>query len=206
MPYFHTWCGLSANLGRRSETFRRRLAENTQRKKSPKISDLRTIAQLWRAISSQPRHVSTIGRKLLNANISPTGPHLIDVNFGSLAAEIGSLVWGHPSKFQRVSLLGFVTVATSLNRSQPNFAGCLAVSWAGRLYIHFRGLLPRNGILPGAKFTLRPSLALSCIASVTARYSSSWRQPYFATLSRGRHLCSAGRPSRWALAHILVER
>jgi len=25
-----------------------------------------------------------------------------------------------------------------------------------------------------------------------------------AALNRGRHLCSAGRPSRWALAHILV--
>jgi len=26
-----------------------------------------------------------------------------------------------------------------------------------------------------------------------------------AALNRGRHLCSAGRPSRWALAHILVK-
>jgi len=26
-----------------------------------------------------------------------------------------------------------------------------------------------------------------------------------AALNRGRHLCSAGQPSRWALAHILVE-
>jgi len=26
----------------------------------------------------------------------------------------------------------------------------------------------------------------------------------FAALNRGRHLCSAGRPSRWALVHILV--
>jgi len=34
--------------------------------------------------------------------------------------------------------------------------------------------------------------------------SSSGRQPNFAALDRGRHLCSAGRPSRWALAHILV--
>jgi len=25
-----------------------------------------------------------------------------------------------------------------------------------------------------------------------------------AAFNRGRHLCSAGRPSRWALAHILV--
>ena len=32
--------------------------------------------------------------------------------------------------------------------------------------------------------------------------SSSGRQPYFAALNRGRHLYSAGRPSRWALAHI----
>jgi len=34
--------------------------------------------------------------------------------------------------------------------------------------------------------------------------SSSRCQPNFAALSRGRHLCSAGRPSRWALAHVLV--
>ena len=26
-----------------------------------------------------------------------------------------------------------------------------------------------------------------------------------AALNRGRHLCSAGRPSRWALAHVLVK-
>jgi len=35
--------------------------------------------------------------------------------------------------------------------------------------------------------------------------SSSGRQPNFAVLNRGRHLCSAGRPSGWALAHILVQ-
>ena len=32
--------------------------------------------------------------------------------------------------------------------------------------------------------------------------SSSGRQPTFAALNRGRHQYSAGRPSRWALAHI----
>jgi len=40
------------------------------------------------------------------------------------------------------------------------------------------------------------------LGSVTARQSSSERQPNFAALNRGRHLCSAGRPSRWVLAHI----
>jgi len=45
---------------------------------------------------------------------------------------------------------------------------------------------------------------LSRLGSVTARHSSSGRQPNFAALNRGRHLHSAGRPSRWALARILV--
>jgi len=45
---------------------------------------------------------------------------------------------------------------------------------------------------------------VSRLGSVTARYSSSGRQSNFAALNRGRHLYSAGRPSRWALAHILV--
>ena len=35
LPYFHTWCGLSANLGCRSETCCTRLCENAGRKKSP---------------------------------------------------------------------------------------------------------------------------------------------------------------------------
>jgi len=43
------------------------------------------------------------------------------------------------------------------------------------------------------------------LGSVTARHSSSGRQPNFAALNRGRHLYSAERPSRWALAHILVN-
>ena len=86
---------------------------------------------------------------------------------------------GHPSKFQRGSRLGFVTATTSLDASQPNFAPSLAVCWAGILYTHFR-VGGSNGILPGAKFTLRPSIAFSCIGSVTARQSRSWRQPNFA--------------------------
>jgi len=61
------------------------------------------------------------------------------VNFGILAAEIVSLVWGTPANFN-----GFCVLAA---------------------------LLHGNG-----------------------------RQPNFAALNKG--LCSAGRPSRWALAHI----
>jgi len=50
-----------------------------------------------------------------------------------------------------------------------------------------------------ANFNGFPVLA-SC--SVTARHSSSERQPNFVALNRGRHVYSAGRPSHWALAHI----
>ena len=83
--------------------------------------------------------------ELLNSSISSTCLHNM-VNFGPLTAEIGSGVWGHPCKFQRVSHLG----------------------------------------------------------SITARHSSRGRQPNFAAFNRGRHLYSAGRPSRWASARILV--
>ena len=74
--------------------------------------------------------------------------------------QSGSL--GHPSKFQRVLHFGSITAVTSRNGSQPNFARCLSVSWAGTLHIYFWGFLPHYGILPGAKFTFHPpSLALS---------------------------------------------
>jgi len=93
---------------------------------------LGTIAQLCPAISSQLRHISTIGNKLLNSNTSFTCPP----QYGELRPTNG---WdplaslGHPSKFQRISCLGFVTAPTSLNGGQQNFAGCLAVSLAGTL-------------------------------------------------------------------------
>ena len=65
---------------------------------------LSTIAQFCRAISSQLRHVSTIGKNLLSSNISSTCPHNM-VNFGPLAAEIFSLVWGTPGNFNRFRVL-----------------------------------------------------------------------------------------------------
>jgi len=61
-------------------------------------------------------------------------------------------VWGGESQqFSTGLRLGFVTAATSLTEGPPNFARCLAVSSANALYIHFRGLLPPDGILPGAE-------------------------------------------------------
>jgi len=78
-----------------------RLAENTGRKNDSKNHHVGTIPQLCRAISSQVRHVSTFDNRkknLLNSNISLTCPYNM-VNFGPLAAEMVSLVWGTPANF-----------------------------------------------------------------------------------------------------------
>ena len=57
---------------------------------------LGTIAQLCPAVSSQLRHVSTIGKNFLNSNISPTCPHNM-ANFGPVTAEIVLVVWCTPA-------------------------------------------------------------------------------------------------------------
>jgi len=53
---------------------------------------------LCRAVSSQLRHISTIGKNLLSSNMSSTCPRNM-VNFGPLAAEICWRVWGTPANF-----------------------------------------------------------------------------------------------------------
>jgi len=121
-----------------------RLAGNTGCKNDAKNRHLSTIARLRRAVSSQLRHVSTIGKNLLSINTSSTCPRNM-VNFGPLTAEIGSGVWGTSANFN-----GFRILAALLH-------GSLVVGVS---------------------------------------------QPSFAVLNTAHHLYSAGRPSRWALAHI----
>jgi len=73
--------------------------------RTQKNRHLGTIAQLCPAISSQLRHVSTIQKKiLLNSNISSICPHNM-VNFGPLAAENDSVLWGTPANFNGVCIL-----------------------------------------------------------------------------------------------------
>jgi len=78
---------------------------NTGRKKSSKIRHLGPIAQLCWTISLQLRHISTIGKTLLDSNISPHVLTIIMVNFGPLAAELGSVVWGTPANFNGFHVL-----------------------------------------------------------------------------------------------------
>jgi len=174
---------LSANLQCRSEMCCTQLAENTGCKNSPKICHLHTIVQLYRAISSQLRHVSTIRKKLVKEqyNISSTCPYNM-VNFRPLTAEIVWRVWSTTVNFN-----GFCVLASLLHRHRSTEVNqTLHDVWPSPglvHYIYILGALASNGILPGAKFTLRPSLAFFYIGSITAWHSSSGRQPSFAMWS-----------------------
>jgi len=89
-------------------------------------------------------------------------------NFGPLATEINSGVWGTAGNFNGVSHLSFVTAATSFIGGQPNFARYLAASWLLH-YIHFRGLLPLTEFRH-----VQNSLCIQVLRSAfTARHSSS---------------------------------
>ena len=69
----------------------------------------------------------------------------------------------------------------------------------GCIYIRSTAIQPKYSHYPVT------SLHPMYIGSITARHSNSGREPNFAALSTRRHLYSAGRQSRWALAHILLS-
>ena len=115
-----------------------RLSANAGPKKVAKNRHLGTIAQLQRAISSQLRHVSIIGKNLLSSNISSTCPYNI-VNFGSLVAEILSLVWGTPGNLNWFRVLaallhGTLVVGVSqtaaFNRGRHLYSAGRPSGWA----------------------------------------------------------------------------
>jgi len=101
---FYTWCDHSANLECSSETCCTQLAGNA----GPKIRQ--TIA-IWEPLHSFVglclRNWGTYRqseKNLLSSNTSPICPYNI-VNFGLLAAEIISLVWGTIANFNGFRVL-----------------------------------------------------------------------------------------------------
>jgi len=78
---------------------------------NPKNRHLGIVAQLCLAVFLQLRHISTIGKNLLDNNISSTCPHNV-VNFGPLTAEIGLGVWGTPAHFSGFRILAVLLCGT----------------------------------------------------------------------------------------------
>jgi len=132
--------------------------------KIAKIRHLGTIAQLCWAVSSQLRHASTIEKNLLNSNISSRCPRNM-ANVGP-TAEMG-LVWGTPANLNQ-----FHVLASLLQRRRsPEANQTLHDLWPFPGLVHYTtyislGLLPPDGILLRAKFTLRPSLAFCILAAL----------------------------------------
>jgi len=140
---------------------------------------------------------------LLSSNISSTCPHNM-VNFSLVMAEIISLVWDTPANFN-----GFCVLVSLLQRRRSTEANqTLRNVWP------LLGLVEYIYIFGGCRSVMEVchvqnslyvlQVLRSPIGSLTARQSSKGPEPNFAALSTGRHLYSAGRPSHWALAHILV--
>jgi len=173
-------------------------AENTGCKKSPKIRHLGTITTSSGYIFGMKAYIDSPKKNLLNSNISFSCHNMAD--FGPVTAEIGLIVWGTPENFN-----GFCILPSLLQRHRlPEANQTLHDVWPSPglvYYIYIFWAVAPHGILPGAKFTLRPSLAFSYIVSVTAWHSSSGHQPNFAVwyeewnygiFHRGRQLYSAG--------------
>ena len=92
---------LKARIDNRKKT---QLTENTGCKTDAKNSHLGTIAQLCRAISSQLRHMSTIGKKLVKQH------YLLHMSsqYGEVRQTSGwgrSASLGHPCKFNGIRIL-----------------------------------------------------------------------------------------------------
>jgi len=141
---------------------------NTGRKESPKIRHLRTIAQLCWAVSSQLWYMSTIGKKLLKQQYLR---HMSSQN-GELQPTSGwdrfGCLW-HPSKFQRVSRLRY---CSDVAQRKPT----KLCTMYGRLLGPVHYIYIFGGCCPVTEFckvqnSLRPSLTLSYIGSVTARHT-----------------------------------
>ena len=158
------------------------------------------------------RHISTIGKNLLNSNISSISPHNM-VNFGALTADIGWRFYRHPSKFQRVSRLGFLTAAMSLTGGQLNLHDVGPSPGLLRYICIFWGSCPLTEFYhmqnsPCVQVSHSPILAVLLHGTPAVGSAKLWGMVLgmeFRNLHRGRHLYSAGQPSCWALAHILVH-
>jgi len=119
-----------------------RLAENTGRKNRQKFAICTPSHNFVGYVFAIKAHMDNPKKNLLNSNISPTCPHNM-MNFSPVAAEIGQIaaeIWRF-FDFSRWRL-GFVTAATSLNRSQPNFSQYLAVSGLVYCIYIFGGFCP----------------------------------------------------------------
>jgi len=127
LPYFHTWCGLSANLECRSEL--RNVLQSARWKCRTEKNRTNLLGYIFATNARIDNR-----KNLLSRNISSTCPRNM-VNFSLLAAEIVSLVWSTPANFN-----GFRDLASLLQRrrsmeANQNLHNVWPLpAWASKLY------------------------------------------------------------------------
>jgi len=142
-------------------------------------------------------------KNLLNSNMSSTCLHNM-VNFGPLTAEIRSVVWGTPANFNWFRVLpSLLQRHHSLEANQT-----LHDIWPSPGLVHYIYIFgvscPLTEFWQVQNSHYVQSLAFAYIGSVSQALLHRTRNGIMELLQRC-HLYSAGRPSRWALAHILVK-
>jgi len=135
-------------------------------------------------------------------------------NFGPLTAEIGSGVWGTTANFN-----GFRILPSLLQRRRsPEANQTLHDVWPSHGLVHyiyiFRGSCPLTVFCP-VQYSLyvqvlRSPVLAALLQAVQQRASAEVcgvvQGMELRNFRRGRHLYSAGRPSRWASTHIVVAQ
>jgi len=162
---------------------------------SPPQTDGSIAFSRWRQCALPCWHIGATWRIWLNFGfLRPTGVHNSnDKSIGSAVAA--QLTAESPYTFQWDAPL------PALNCPFPWGIWTPFNAWLSSQYGELR---PTNGWdLFGSLEHPSKFQRVSRLGSVTVRHSTSGRQANFAALNRGRHLYSARRPSRWALAHIL---
>jgi len=150
-------------------------------------------------------------KNLLNSNISSMNPHNM-ANFGPLMAEICLRVLSTPPNFNRFRILPLLLQW----RHTPEAKHTLHDVWpspALEHYIYIFGALASWWNFAWCKIHFTPK---SCILLYWQRYCTALQQRTSAKLCgvvqgmelwnflRGHHLYSAGQPSCWVSAHIVV--
>jgi len=164
LPYFYTWCGLSAEFRMLVWTV---LHAGRWKYKTQKIAKKSLSVHRPTKLSGYIFAIKACidkGKNFLNNNISSASPHNT-VNVGPLTAEIGWRVWGTPANFN-----GFRVFASLLHRRRsPEAKQTLHDVWPYSRpvhYIYILGAVAPNEILTGSKFTLVQVLRSPILAAL----------------------------------------
>ena len=133
--HFHTPCGLGANLECMCEMGCLWLAEIQDAKITQKFAVV--LSHNFVGLYFTTKACIDNRKKLVKSNMSSTCPHNM-AHFGPLTAEICCRVWGHPSKFERVSRVSSLLQRRHL--SEANLT--LHDVWQSLIYTFFAGSCP----------------------------------------------------------------